>query len=54
MADIALKSAVSTNFRHLFNYMSKGPFDDEMKIEILEKHFIPLILKGLNSEKEVI
>uniref|UniRef100_F1KPR6 Small subunit processome component 20 n=1 Tax=Ascaris suum TaxID=6253 RepID=F1KPR6_ASCSU len=52
--DISLRAAASANLRHLIEYVGLCGMNDEDRTDTLEKHLLPLILKGLHVDNEVI
>lgn len=52
--DISLRAAASANLRHLIDYVGLCGMNDEDRTDTLEKHLLPLILKGLHVDNEVI
>lgn len=51
--DISLRTAASTNLRHLIEYSGVCGMGDEDRTTTLERHLLPLVLKGLHVDNEV-
>ncbi|VDK40879.1 unnamed protein product [Anisakis simplex] len=51
--DLSLRCAASTNLRRLIEYAGVCAMNDQDRESTLERHLLPLVLKGVHSEIEV-
>uniref|UniRef100_A0A0R3RU82 DRIM domain-containing protein n=1 Tax=Elaeophora elaphi TaxID=1147741 RepID=A0A0R3RU82_9BILA len=52
--DISLRSAATKNFRNVIEYFGKCNMNEREKQNGVDSHILPLVLKGLHDQKEVI
>uniref|UniRef100_A0A158R5P3 DRIM domain-containing protein n=1 Tax=Syphacia muris TaxID=451379 RepID=A0A158R5P3_9BILA len=52
--DVSLRDSASFSFRRLIEFVGACSMLDAEKSQLVEKHFIPLVLKGIRSKTELI